>query len=272
MTLYNRGYSYYAILRVSRNACHSSGKKQVWISLRTTDKKIAQQRYIVVASKILNQELSKHQKREKMGYNKDDNTLDFDRQQAETFAYEWLLNAINEEKAKQAGKVLTSEPYMQQFAMLRSKYSLADYSDMEKTVSLFLLRNGYPFPSEETADILFEACMRAVLQFCSFMAKMAAGETQNFPERLLSGVPAAITFGLQSTGLTPQTIKQLKPDLTLVQLAETYNNLESRKNATKDSQERILAKTTCKKRWRKSPLSPKALRGHIKETTTYFTT
>ena len=95
MTLYNRGYSYYAILRVSRNACHPSGKKQVWISLRTTDKKIAQQRYIVVASKILNQELSKHQKREKMGYNKDDNTLDFDRQQAETFAYEWLLNAIN---------------------------------------------------------------------------------------------------------------------------------------------------------------------------------
>ena len=93
MTLYNRGYSYYAILRVSRNACHPSGKKQVWISLRTTDKKIAQQRYIVVASKILNQELGKHQKREKMGYNKDDNTFDFDRQQAETFAYEWLLNA-----------------------------------------------------------------------------------------------------------------------------------------------------------------------------------
>lgn len=92
-----------------------------------------------------------------------------------------------------------------------------------------MLRNGYPFPSEETADILFEAFMRAVLQFCSFMAKMAAGETQNFPERLLSGVPVAITFGLQSTGLTPQTIKQLKPDLTLVQLAETYNNLESRK-------------------------------------------
>lgn len=212
MTLYNRGYSYYAILRVSRNACHPSGKKQVWISLRTTDKKIAQQRYIVVASKILNQELSKHQKREKMGYNKDDNTLDFDRQQAETFAYEWLLNAINEEKAKQAGKVLTSEPYMQQFAMLRSKYSLADYSDMEKTVSLFLLRNGYPFPSEETADILFEAFMRAVLQFCSFMAKMAAGETQNFPERLLSGVPAAITFGLQSTGLTPQTT-ETRPDI-----------------------------------------------------------
>lgn len=243
MTLYNRGYSYYAILRVSRNACHPSGKKQVWISLRTTDKKIAQQRYIVVASKILNQELSKHQKREKMGYNKDDNTLDFDRQQAEIFAYEWLLNAINEEKSKQAGKVLTSEPYMQQFAMLRSKYSLADYSDMEKTVSLFLLRNGYPFPSEETADILFEAFMRAVLQFCSFMAKMAAGETQNFPERLLSGVPAAITFGSYASGITTTTAKPLKPDLTLVQLAETYNNLESRKNATKDSQERILAKT-----------------------------
>lgn len=242
MTLFNCGSSYYAIFNVPLKKQAILRKKQIWVSLRTTDKRVANFRYIMVASKTLKELKSKPDAR-KMGYNKDENTLDYDRNQAETFAYEWLLSLIAEEKEKTAGKYLSPDPYMLKFAALRSKYVLADYADVEKPACVFLLRNSYPFPTVATTSIYFEAAMRASLQFYDYMAKMAAGEAVVIPERLISGVPYNITFS-SATNAGTVPFKSMKPDLTLLQLAEAYNSLNSRQNATKDTRERIISKTS----------------------------
>ncbi len=74
-----------------------------------------------------------------MGYDKDEHTLDYDRSQAETFAYEYLLTRIAEERENCAGKPLLPKPYMERFAQLRSKYAVADYGIIErKCQSVFL--------------------------------------------------------------------------------------------------------------------------------------
>lgn len=52
MSLYNRGTSYYAVLNVPTAFRSLVGKRQLWVSLRTKNKQIAQRRYIVVMSDL----------------------------------------------------------------------------------------------------------------------------------------------------------------------------------------------------------------------------
>ena len=98
MSLYNRGTSYYAVLNVPTAFRSLVGKRQLWVSLRTKNKQIAQRRYIVVMSDLFERLDFKGKTAKKMGYDKDEHTLDYDRSQAETFAYEYSLNRIAEER------------------------------------------------------------------------------------------------------------------------------------------------------------------------------
>lgn len=79
MSLYNRGTSYYAVLNVPTAFRSLVGKRQLWVSLRTKNKQIAQRRYIVVMSDLYERLDFKEKTAKKMGYDKDEHTLDYDR-------------------------------------------------------------------------------------------------------------------------------------------------------------------------------------------------
>lgn len=53
MTLYNRGFSYYAVHNLSKAEALREGRKQIWISLHTKDRGLAEQRYFVVMSELM---------------------------------------------------------------------------------------------------------------------------------------------------------------------------------------------------------------------------
>ena len=53
MTLYNRGFSYYAVHNLSKAEAVREGRKQIWISLHTKDRGLAEQRYFMVMSDIV---------------------------------------------------------------------------------------------------------------------------------------------------------------------------------------------------------------------------
>ncbi len=53
MTLYNRGFSYYAVHSLSKAETLREGRKQIWISLHTKDRGLAEQRYFVVMSELM---------------------------------------------------------------------------------------------------------------------------------------------------------------------------------------------------------------------------
>ena len=53
MTLYNRGSSFYAVYCLSKEEASKIGKKQIWISLRTKDRGLAEQRYFMVMSDLM---------------------------------------------------------------------------------------------------------------------------------------------------------------------------------------------------------------------------
>ena len=241
MSLYNRGTSYYAVLNVPTAFRSLVGKRQLWVSLRTKNKQIEQRRYIVVMSDLFERLDFKGKTAKKMGYDKDEHTLDYDRSQAETFAYEYLLTRIAEERENCAGKPLLPEPYMERFAQLRSKYAVADYGIIERKCQSFLLRKDYPFPTESSKRVLEEAFMRAEMQFCDFMHHCAIGSADIPPQRLTVGVPSGLTG--ENIVSSPMLLRTpLKPDMTLDALAEVYNNQNSRKNKSADSKNRVSKK------------------------------
>lgn len=62
MHLYNRGSSYYLVVNVPCDLIPIYRKKQIWVSLRTKDKNIANIRSLMILSKLEYQFLTERQK------------------------------------------------------------------------------------------------------------------------------------------------------------------------------------------------------------------
>lgn len=62
MSLYNRGASWYEVVNVPKNLRHIIKKRQIWVSLHTSEKTIAKIRSAMVLSKINQQFIIERQK------------------------------------------------------------------------------------------------------------------------------------------------------------------------------------------------------------------
>ena len=205
MPLYNRGSSFYAVYCLSKEEASKIGKKQIWISLHTKDRGLAEQRYFMVMSDIVKkirlttfketpmptpftipQELlhaslkDTKNKLRQIGYG---GIYPYDKPLIELLLVEYLNDKIQAEKNK-AGVPMIAELYQNRFNEAHGYYYNGDFSLIKEESAAFFENENLPRPSDTTQVIVNEVFMRAHLQFLDYMVSYLNGESPALPTQI----------------------------------------------------------------------------------------
>ncbi len=268
MPLYNRGSSFYAVYCLSKEEASKIGKKQIWISLHTKDRGLAEQRYFMVMSDIVKkirlttfketpmptpftipQELlhaslkDTKNKLRQIGYG---GIYPYDKPLIELLLVEYLNDKIQAEKNK-AGVPMIAELYQNRFNEAHGYYYNGDFSLIKEECAAFFENKNLPRPSDTTQVIVNEVFMRAHLQFLDYMVSYLNGESPALPTQIIPGIPASKTNSsiyAQSGYNAPvkeEIIQKATQGKTFLDIATQYCNLPARKNKT-DANKKILGR------------------------------
>lgn len=268
MPLYNRGSSFYAVYCLSKEEASKIGKKQIWISLHTKDRGLAEQRYFMVMSDIVKkirlttfketpmptpftipQELLRaslkdtKNKLRQIGYG---GIYPYDKPLIELLLVEYLNDKIQAEKNK-AGVPMIAELYQNRFNEAHGYYYNGDFSLIKEESAAFFENKNLPRPSDTTQVIVNEVFMRAHLQFLDYMVSYLNGESPALPTQIIPGIPASKTNSsiyAQSGYNAPvkeEIIQKATQGKTFLDIATQYCNLPARKNKT-DANKKILGR------------------------------
>ena len=245
-----------------------SAKKQIWISLHTKDRGLAEQRYFMVMSDIVKkirlttfketpmptpftipQELlhaslkDTKNKLRQIGYG---GIYPYDKPLIELLLVEYLNDKIQAEKNK-AGVPMIAELYQNRFNEAHGYYYNGDFSLIKEECAAFFENKNLPRPSDTTQVIVNEVFMRAHLQFLDYMVSYLNGESPALPTQIIPGIPASKTNSsiyAQSGYNAPvkeEIIQKATQGKTFLDIATQYCNLPARKNKT-DANKKILGR------------------------------
>ena len=214
MALYNRGTSFYAVLNISKQKARTVGKKQIWVSLHTKDRGLAEQRYFVVMSKLINDNrlsdlkdaampdtltvpfdllnVSLNEAKAKLRQTGYGGIYPYDKHLTELLSVAYLRDKIQAEKNK-AGVPMVADIYQLRFNEARGAYYTGDFSLMNGECDDFFKRENLPRPTESTECIVREVFMRLQVQFLDYMVKYLNGTQPALPMQIIPGIPASET-------------------------------------------------------------------------------
>ena len=265
MTLYNRGFSYYAVHNLSKAEALREGRKQIWISLHTKDRGLAEQRYFVVMSELMKRLCFKDEtmttpfqipdelllpslketkaKLRQSGYGC---VYPYDKHLIELLLVEHLQDKIRTEQNK-AGVPMIADIYQNRFNEAHGYYYNGDFSLIDDECNAYFEQENLPRPTDSVKNIVREVFMRAQLQFLDYMVKYLNGEKPVLPTQIIPGIPASKTNSsiyAQSGYNAPvkeEIIQKATQGKTFLDIATQYCNLPARKNKT-DANKKILGR------------------------------
>ena len=265
MTLYNRGFSYYAVHNLSKAEALQEGRKQIWISLHTKDRGLAEQRYFVVMSELMKRLRFKDEtmttpfqipdelllpslkeaknKLRQSGYGC---VYPYDKHLIELLLVEHLQDKIRTEQNK-AGVPMIADIYQNRFNEAHGYYYNGDFSLIDDECNAYFEQENLPRPTDSVKNIVREVFMRAQLQFLDYMVKYLNGEKPVLPTQIIPGIPASKTNSsiyAQSGYNAPvkeEIIQKATQGKTFLDIATQYCNLPARKNKA-DANKKILGR------------------------------
>ena len=166
---------------------------------------------------------------------------DYDEQKAEDLAYNWLINKIEDEKDRLKTSKNTSEDkrfYRENLNFYETKYVNNEYSIIDDEMNLYLFEDIHPKPSQKSLFDIRNAFMRAKIQFLRYIYEYLNGVRREVEPELIDRIyenQIVINETLKSR-------KPQKPDMTLSEIVEAYNQTPSRDNTSKATKERVASK------------------------------
>ncbi len=166
---------------------------------------------------------------------------DYDERQAEDLAYNWLIKKIEDEKDRlKTSKNLSDDKrlYRENLNFYETKYVNNEYSIIDDEMNLYLFEDIYPKPSQKSLFDIRNAFMRAKIQFLRYIYEYLNGVRREVEPELIDRIyenQIVINETLKSR-------KPQKPDMTLSEIVEVYNQTPSRDNTSKETKERVASK------------------------------
>lgn len=265
MTLYNRGFSYYAVHNLSKAEALHEGRKQIWISLHTKDRGLAEQRYFMVMSELMKRlrfedetmttpfqipdELllpSLKETKAKLRQSGYGCVYPYDKHLTELLLVEYLQNKIRTEQNK-AGVPMIADIYQNRFNEEHGYYYNGDFSLIDDECNAYFEQENLPRPTDSVKNIVREVFMRVQLQFLDYMVKYLNGEKPALPTQIIPGIPVLKTESsiyAQSGYNAPvkkEIVQKATQGKTFLEVATQYCNLPARKNK-KDANKKILGR------------------------------
>ncbi len=166
---------------------------------------------------------------------------DYDERQAEDLAYNWLIKKIEDEKDRlKTSKNLSDDKrlYRENLNFYETKYVNNEYSIIDDEMNLYLFEDIYPKPSQKSLFDIRNAFMRAKIQFLRYIYEYLNGVRREVEPELIDRIyenQIVINETLKSR-------KPQKPDMTLSEIVEAYNQTPSRDNTSKETKERVASK------------------------------
>lgn len=193
MKLYNRLSSFYIVINVPKCLRKRIGKSQIWRSLHTKDRRIANLRAGMIkmsVHKLFTEEQMKEAQEidgmlrdiscDGIGHSEMDYTEDF----AEMVAYEACREKVNYAKTYLVSEMI--EEYQQKLKIYRDTYKQGDYKLAYNALTVTVAKHYYPMPTDETMHIALNAMMRAEIQFLEYAIAYIKGSRQNLVGQLIS--------------------------------------------------------------------------------------
>lgn len=252
MVLLNRGSSFYEVINIPRKLFPVFRKKQIWISLHTTDKKVASIRSCSIIAKVNARFLREEQMLNLTGFeNNSDDDIDevlskissdvplspaeYDKGAIETFALNYCLDNISKDKKIITKSIDSLNYYNQLLKENIERFHAKDYQYIQIEVANYLQKNHLQMPSENCQKIFLHSFMLAFIQYLEIIIDYIKGAPIKEPVQLISSPP------LLEQSIAPYThpITYKKPNLSLADLSEVYNNEMSRNNVSQTQKDKI---------------------------------
>ena len=248
MKLYNRGSSYYVVVNVPRSLISVFKKKQIWQSLHTTDKNVANVRSMAIIAKINNLFVMEKYKMTIKGFGdgmdddfdlnvspSSDETYDYDDAAIESFALDFCVKNINKDKKTLIKSLETLNYYNLLLKENIELYHSHNFKNMQPSVDIYISVNHLIKPSEACRDKFLQTFMLALIQYLEIIINYIKGAEIKEPQTLVYTPPLLEEF--IATNLDPRTYK--KADLTLVELVDVFNNELARNNVSQAQKDKI---------------------------------
>lgn len=187
------------------------------------------------------QKIQKALEKEKAGNQIRSSIYDYDERQAEDLAYNWLIKKIEDEKDRlKTSKNLSDDKrlYRENLNFYETKYVNNEYSIIDDEMNLYLFEDIHPKPSQNSLFDMRNSFMRAKIQFLRYIYEYLNGVRREVEPDLIDRIyenQIVINETLKSR-------KPQKPDMTLSEIVEAYNQTPSRDNTSKATKERVASK------------------------------
>lgn len=165
----------------------------------------------------------------------------YNQQEAEELAYDWLLIKTKYEIKRlqnTANKMEERKYYQDLLNAFEYKYTQWDYREIENEVKTYFYEQVIAQPTSESKDIIFNAFMRAKIQFLRYIIEYIKGYRGEIDPQLINTV---YYNQLEINARLKEEVNR-KPDVTLMQVIEYYNSTPKRDNTSPETEERVAAK------------------------------
>ena len=266
MVLYNRGYSFYEVINVPCNLQSLIHKKQIWKSLHTKDKKIANIRrsaiiakvYALFSRKTIMNSLQDNEKTELYDIDKlleecDTPTLEeefcFDTSVIESFALDYYERKYNQTLNDLYCTPQTLTCYSSLLQQASKDYIYGDYSSVTSAINIYITKTGLQKPTASNYQQFKRLFMLGYIQYLETLVDYISGKNPRFASSLIKS-PKLTNIEQNTPSVEMPTMPQTqmvnrvssygkKPNLSLLELAEIYNNEMSRANISLAQKEKI---------------------------------
>ncbi len=166
---------------------------------------------------------------------------DYTENEAEDLAYNWLIDKVETEKERIKTSKNPSEDkrfYRENLSFYESRYINNEYSAIDEEMKLYLFETVHPKPSAESLFDMHNAFMRAKIQFLRYIYEYLNGVRREIEPELIDRI-------YENQIIINETLKNRKPqkpDMTLSEIVEAYNQTPSRDNTSKATKERVSGK------------------------------
>lgn len=258
MHLYNRGSSFYVVVNIPCDLIPIYRKKQIWVSLRTKDKNIANIRSLMILSKLEHQFLVERQNMsvfkntpfrfviDYSGVPCPKGSFTYGEADIESFALDFCITKTEDELPTLSKDFST----LQYYKHLHNEYVLAyknnDFHLVQDAVDIYIASHKMQTPTKECLPVFLKSFMLAYIQYLEMAINYLQGAELKRPTHLCPHMfsyeqPNSV-FPVQapySVNTPTQTEVYKKPNLNLFELVKVYNGEASRHNVSNAQKDKI---------------------------------
>ena len=258
MHLYNRGSSFYVVVNVPHDLVPIYRKKQIWVSLRTKDKNIANIRSLMILSKLEHQFLVERQNMsvfkntpfrfviDYSGVPCPKGSFTYGEADIESFALDFCITKTEDELPTLSKDFSTLQYYKHLHDEYVWDYKNNDYHLAQDAVDIYIASHKMQTPTKECLPVFLKSFMLAYIQYLEMAINYLQGAELKRPTHLcphmFSNEQPNSVFPVQapySVNTPAQTEVYKKPNLNLFELVKVYNGEASRHNVSNAQKDKI---------------------------------